>query len=111
MALPLAGAVQALQRRSTVWGPAVAAVCLVLMVLPVNRVFGYYDAYLRLGATNPTIVALYDEMQTRYQRGEIAEVLLDPQLDAVFTGPGGRALRVFGALFTVGGVPHRTIWM
>ena len=111
MALPLAHAIRALQHRSTVWRPAVVVVSLVLVMLPVSRVFGYYDAYLRLGATNPTIVALHDEMQTRYQRGQIAEVLLDPQLDAVFTGPGGRALRVYGALFTVSGVPHRTVWM
>jgi 4-amino-4-deoxy-L-arabinose transferase-like glycosyltransferase len=111
MALPLAQAVWALRRRSAVWGPTLVAVCLVLVALPVNRVFGHYDAYLRLGATNPTIVALHDEMQVRYERGEIAEVLLDPQLDAVFTGPGGRALRVYGALFTVSGVPHRTVWM
>jgi 4-amino-4-deoxy-L-arabinose transferase-like glycosyltransferase len=111
MALTLVQAGRALSRRSAIGRPLAVAVCLVLVALPADRLFGYYDAYLRLGATNPTILALSDEIRERHQAGLIAEVLLDPQLDAVFTAPGGRALRVFETLLTVEGVPHRTVWM
>lgn len=41
----------------------------------------------------------------------ISEVLLDPQLDWIFTAPGGRVLRAFQLLLDVEQVPHRPVWM
>jgi len=111
MALPVARAVEAMRQRTRRGAAVLATACLVLVVLPVPRLFSYYEEYLALGATNPTILALHAEVGQQYRSGRIAEVLLDPQLDGVFTAPGGRGLRVFEYLFTVNGVPHRTVWM
>lgn len=111
MAMPLARVLEALWRRSRPGAAVLASACLLLAALPVSNLFGYYEGYLRQGATSPTILALGAEIRERYQAGLVSEVLLDTQLDWLFTAPGGRALRALDSLFTVEGVPHRSQWM
>jgi 4-amino-4-deoxy-L-arabinose transferase-like glycosyltransferase len=111
MAEPVARAIELVRGRSPGWTLALVTGCLLLVGMPVPRLLSYYDEYLVLGATNPTILALHDEVGEQYRAGRITEVLLDPQLDGVFTAPGGRGLRVFEYLFMVSGVPYRTVWM
>jgi hypothetical protein len=111
IAMPLAAALEALWRRARPAAVAVGVLCLVLMVIPLVNLHSYYDLFLRSSPTNPTILAIQNEVRARYQAGMISEVLLDPQLDWIYTAPGGRVLRALDMLFAVERVPHRTVWM
>jgi hypothetical protein len=111
IAMPLAAALSALWQRARPAAVAIGAVCLVLMAIPLVNLSNYYDLFLRSNPTNPTILAIQNEVRARHQAGMISEVLLDPQLDWIYTAPGGRVLRGFDMLFAVERVPHRTVWM
>lgn len=111
MALPLARILDILGQRARTAALALWPLCLLLVAVPAVNLFIYNEFYLALGATSPTILTIESEIRVRYQAGVIHEVLLDEQLDWVYTAPGGRALRAFDALFDVDQVPHRTVWM
>jgi glycosyltransferase AglD len=111
MALPLGGALESPTRRSRQRVIVPAAVGLLLAAVPVLNLVAFYESYLRVGGTSPTVLAIKDEVRTRYLDGSVSEVLLDPQLEWIYTAPGGRVSRAFGLLFMIDGVPHRTVWM
>jgi hypothetical protein len=111
LALPLGHACEALWRRSRPLAVVPGLIAALLVALPIGSLFGYYDSYMRASATSPTILALQEEIEARHRDGLVSEVFLDPQLDWVYTAPGGRALRAFDLLFTIGQVPHRTVWI
>lgn len=111
MAIPLAQALEKIKRWRRMATILLIVPYLVLAILPLFNLHGYYDRYLRENATSPTILAIQAEIRARYQSNIISKVLLDPQLDWVFTAPGGRVLRSFEFLMEVEQVPYRTISM
>jgi hypothetical protein len=111
VALPLALAVRAAWQRARWLAVVPGLLTLALTIATSVQVARWADDYLRVGATSPQILALQSEAHARYRAGLIGEVLLDPQLDWVYTAPGGRALRVFEVLLEIQDVPHRTVWM
>jgi glycosyltransferase AglD len=111
IAMPVAGALAWSWRRIRPVSALLGLVYLSMMLGPLAGLYGYYTGYLRDNATGPTILTLEAESRARYRAGLISEVLLDPQLEWVFTAPGGRALRAMDFFLTLEQVPHRTVNM
>ncbi len=111
VSLPLASTLEWGWRRARSIAVLAALLYLAMMLAPLGGLYSYYTGYLRDHATSPTILALEAECRTRYRAGLISEVLLDPQLEWVFTAPGGRALRAMDFFLTLDKVPHRTVTM
>jgi hypothetical protein len=111
IALPIGHAAQAWWRRARPRAALPCVVGLALIILPTGRLASYYETYLRLGATTPTVLAIQEAIQVEHRAGYVTEVLLDPQLEWIYTAPGGRVSKSFDLVFAIVEVPRRTVWM
>jgi len=109
MALPVALMIKRFWRRTRPLVVVPAVFYIVLALLPLANLNGYYSRYLGENATSPTIMALQTEIRARYQAKIVSKVVLDPQLDWLFTAPGGRVLKAFDLLLETERIPYRTV--
>jgi hypothetical protein len=80
-----------------------------LVVAPAISLFDFYRSQEAAGNTNDQVLAVHDVLLRQYQAGSISEVLIDPSISGELVRGGANAARSEDYLFTLDGVPHRSM--
>ena len=80
-----------------------------LVVAPAISLYGFYRSQEATGNTNDRVLAVHDLLRQQYQVGVISEVVIDNRLSGNSLGGGGNVARSEDYLFTLDGVPHRSL--
>lgn len=80
-----------------------------LVVAPAISLYGFYRSQEATGNTNDRVLAVHDILRRQYQVGAISEVVIDNRMSGDSLGGGGNVERSEDYLFTLDGVPHRSL--
>ena len=80
-----------------------------LVVSPALGLMANYGNAERAGATNERVLSIHQSLRQQYLSGTISEIIIDNKLNQNSLGGGGNVQRALDYLFTLEGIPHRTM--
>ena len=82
-----------------------------LIVAPAISLIGLYRSQQAAGNTNQRVLTMYDALRRQYLAGSISEVVIDKRVSQESLGGGGNVERSEDYLFTLDGLPHRSLYV
>ncbi len=109
VATPLTRAVRAIGSGQSLSRLYLWSLAAFLIFAPLISLVGYYRTQTAAGTTNEGVLAVHDALRRQYLAGDISEVVIDRRVNQKPQGGGGNVGRSEDYLFTLDGVPHRSV--